>query len=208
MEPSLLEGDYIIVSKYSYGFSRHSIPLGLPLFSGRVFGRVPHRGDVVVFKLPRDGHTDYIKRVVGLPGDRVQLKKGILYLNGLAVSRRPLPSIITDSGYGFARTVERFEETLPNGRRYVTYDYGTDGDLDNTGVYFVPKGRYFMLGDNRDNSLDSRVPKAIGVGFVPYENLVGRAEFILLSWNKDAEFLKPWTWFTDARPDRVFRSLR
>jgi len=208
MEPNLVEGDYIVVSKFSYGFSRYSIPFSPPLFSGRVFGRPPERGDVVVFKLPRDGRTDYIKRVIGLPGDRIQMKAGVIFLNGSAIPRRALPSVMMDSGYGFSRSVERFEETLPNGRRYVTYDYGTDGDLDNTPVYVVPKDKFFMLGDNRDNSLDSRVPSAIGVGFVPEENIVGKAQGILLSWNKDAQLLEPWTWFTDARPERFFRSLR
>ena len=208
MEPNLLEGDYIIVSKFTYGFSRHSIPLSPPLFSGRILGRDPQRGDVVVFKLPRDGHTDYIKRLIGLPGDRIQMKGGVVYLNGSAIPRRPLPSVMMDSGYGFTRSVERFEESLSNGRHYVTYDYGTDGDLDNTPVFLVPKGQYFMLGDNRDNSLDSRVPSAIGVGFVPAENLVGKAQVILFSWNKGASLLEPWTWFSDARPDRFFRSLR
>ena len=208
MEPNLLEGDYIVVSKFSYGYSRYSAPLALPLFPGRVFGHAPQRGDVVVFKLPRDGRTDYIKRLIGLPGDRIQMKAGVVYLNGVAVPRGVLPSVMMDSGYGFTRSVERFEETLPNGRRYMTYDYGTDGDLDNTQVYVVPAGHYFFLGDNRDNSLDSRVPSAIGVGFVPAENIVGRAQVILLSWGKGAEILQPWTWFMQARPERFFRSLR
>jgi len=208
MEPNLLEGDYIVVSKFSYGYSRYSAPLALPLFPGRVFGLAPQRGDVVVFKLPRDGRTDYIKRLIGLPGDRIQMKAGVVYLNGVAVPRRVFPSVMMDSGYGFTRSVERFEETLPNGRRYMTYDYGTDGDLDNTQVYVVPAGHYFFLGDNRDNSLDSRVPSSIGVGFVPAENIVGRAQVILLSWGKGAEILQPWTWFMQARPERFFRSLR
>ncbi|OYU70103.1 MAG: signal peptidase I [Alphaproteobacteria bacterium PA2] len=208
MEPNLLEGDYIVVSKFSYGFSRHSIPLSPPVMTGRIFGREPQRGDVVVFKLPRDGRTDYIKRLIGLPGDRVQMKGGVIYLNDAPVPRRSLPTVMMDSGYGFTRSVERFEETLSNGRKYVTYDYGSDGDLDNTAVFVVPAGQYFVLGDNRDNSLDSRVPNAIGVGFVPAENIVGKAQVILLSWNKGASLLEPWTWFTHARPDRFFRSLR
>lgn len=208
MEPNLLEGDYIVVSKFSYGFSHHSIPFSPPLFSGRIFGKTPERGDVVVFKLPRDGRTDYIKRLIGLPGDRVQMKAGVIYLNGAAIPRKAFPSVMMDSGYGFTRSVERFEEKLPNGRTYMTYDYGTDGDLDNTGVFVVPAGQYFVLGDNRDNSLDSRAPSSIGVGFVPAENVVGKAQVILLSWDKGADLLKPWTWFMDARPDRFFRSLR
>ena len=104
--------------------------------------------------------------------------------------------------------MERYKETLPNGRSYVTYSYGSDGDVDNTGVYVVPAGHYFMMGDNRDNSQDSRFPEAVGVGFVPFENLVGRADLILLSWNDQASLFKPWTWFTDARPSRFAHLLK
>ncbi|MFN3522873.1 MAG: signal peptidase I [Phenylobacterium sp.] len=208
MEPTLLEGDYIIVSKYAYGWSHHSIPFSPPLFRGRVFERAPHRGDIVVFKLPRDGRTDYIKRLIGLPGDRVQVKGGAVFINGKEVPREPLSPQMVDTGYGFSREVERFRETLPNGRSYVTYDFGPDGEVDDTDVYVVPEGYYFFMGDNRDNSLDSRVPSAVGVGYVPAENLVGKAEIILLSWDKDVSVFKPWTWFTDARPGRFFNLLK
>jgi signal peptidase I len=208
MEPTLLEGDYIIVSKYSYGYSRNSIPFSPPLFRGRVLEKAPQRGDIVVFKLPRDGHTDYIKRLVGLPGDRIQVKAGVLYINGTAVPRKPLPSVMVDSGYGFTRSVQRFQETFPNGKTFTTYDFGPDGDVDNTGVFVVPENHYFFMGDNRDNSLDSRVPLEIGVGYVPAENLVGKAQLIMLSWNKDASLFKPWTWVLDARPGRFFNVLK
>jgi signal peptidase I len=208
MEPTLLEGDYIIVSKYSYGYSRNSIPFSPPLFRGRVLEKTPERGDIVVFKLPRDGHTDYIKRLVGLPGDRIQVKGGVLWINGTAVPRKALPSVMVDSGYGFNRSVQRFEETFPNGRRFVTYDYGTDGEKDDTGVFVVPENHYFFMGDNRDVSLDSRYPAEIGVGYVPAENLVGEAQLIMLSWNKDASLFKPWTWVLDARPARFFNVLK
>ncbi|HEX5378676.1 MAG TPA: signal peptidase I [Phenylobacterium sp.] len=208
MDPTLLEGDYIIVSKFSYGYSRNSIPFSPPLFSGRVMERQPDRGDIVVFKLPRDGHTDYIKRLIGLPGDRIQVKGGVLYINGAAVPRKPLPSTMVDSGYGFTRNVERFEETLPNGKHYVTYDFGPDGEVDNTGVFVVPENHYFFMGDNRDNSLDSRVPSEIGVGYVPAENLVGKAQLIMLSWSKGASLFKPWTWVLNAQPDRFFHVLK
>ncbi|MDO9246888.1 MAG: signal peptidase I, partial [Phenylobacterium sp.] len=184
MDPTLLEGDYIIVSKYSYGYSKNSIPFSPPLFKGRIMDRMPERGDIIVFKLPRDGHIDYIKRLVGLPGDRIQMQGGVLFINGKAVPRRALPPVMVDSGYGFTRNVERYEETLPNGKSYITYDFGPDGDVDNTGVFVVPEGSYFFMGDNRDNSLDSRVPAEIGVGYVPAENLVGKARIIMLSWNK------------------------
>ena len=209
MEPTLLEGDYIIVSKYSYGYSKNSIPFSPPLFKGRIMERIPERGDVVVFKLPRDGHVDYIKRLIGLPGDRIQVIGGVLHINGQAIPRKPLAPVMVDSGYGFTRNVERFEETFPNGKRFITYDFGPDGDVDNTKVFVVPEGNYFFMGDNRDNSLDSRVaPEAGGVGYVPAENLVGKARIIMLSWNKGASLFKPWTWVLDARPSRFFHNLK
>jgi signal peptidase I len=208
MVPTLLEGDYIIVSKFSYGYSRHSIPFSPPLFSGRILGGKPQRGDVVVFKLPRDGHTDYIKRLIGLPGDRVQVRGGVVYINGKEVPRVAQPTESEETDFGFARAAERYRETLDNGRTYVTGDYGPDGEVDNTDVYIVPEGNYFFMGDNRDNSLDSRFPTAVGVGMVPAENLVGKAQIILLSWNKQASLFKPWTWVMDARPSRFFKLLR
>uniref|UniRef100_B0T3H9 Signal peptidase I n=1 Tax=Caulobacter sp. (strain K31) TaxID=366602 RepID=B0T3H9_CAUSK len=231
MEPNLLQGDYIIVSKYSYGWSRHSIPFSPPLFNGRVLGKTPRRGDIIVFKLPRDPNVDYIKRLIGLPGDKVQVRGGLVYINGKVLERKELPSALVDTGYGTVRA-GRFEETNPEGRQYVTQDYGPDSEADNTGVYTVPENCYFFMGDNRDNSLDSRFDPGVspfktgtgvckwdfandqfigmqqGVGFVPAENLVGRAQLILLSWNPDAHLFKPWTWFLDARPSRFFRVLK
>ena len=208
MEPTLLEGDYIIVSKFSYGYSRHSIPFSPPLFKGRIMERSPERGDIFVFKLPRDGRTDYIKRLIGLPGDRVQMRQGRLWVNGKEVIDKELPPMMIDSGYGFTRNVQRFQETLPGGRTFITYDFGPDGDVDNTPTFVVPEGHYFFMGDNRDNSLDSRVPAEIGVGFVPAENLVGKAQIILLSWNPGASLFKPWTWVLNARPSRFFNILQ
>jgi len=209
MEPTLLEGDYIIVTKFSYGYSRHSIPFSPPLFDGRVLERKPERGDVVVFKLPRDSSTDYIKRLIGLPGDRVQMRRGRLWVNGEQIPAKELPPVMMDSGYGFTRSVQRFEETFSNGRTFVTYDFGPNGDVDDTQTFVVPEGHYFFMGDNRDNSLDSRVPaQENGVGFVPAENLVGKAQIILLSWNPGASLFKPWTWVTDARPSRFFNVLK
>ncbi len=208
MEPTLLEGDYIIVSKYTYGYSRHSAPFSPPLFEGRVMDRAPTRGDIVVFKLPRDGRTDYIKRLVGMPGDRIQVREGVLFINGRAVPRNAAGTGLIQSPFGFERPVERFQETLPNGREYMTFDLGPDGEVDNTGVFTVPAGHYFMMGDSRDNSVDSRYPPDFGVGFVPAENLVGKAEMIVFSWNPEAALFKPWTWFTEIRPDRFFNKLR
>ena len=208
MEPNLLEGDYIIVSKYSYGYSHHSIPFSPPIFSGRIFERAPQRGDIIVFKLPRDNHTDYIKRLIGMPGDRVQVRDGIVYINDKPLARTREGEVVLDMGGGFGQPATRYRETNPEGRQYVTYDFGPTGDVDNTGVYVVPQGQYFLMGDNRDNSLDSRYPEEVGVGFVPAENLVGRAQIILLSWNRGASILKPWTWFTHARLSRFGHVLK
>jgi signal peptidase I len=207
MVPTLLEGDYIIVSKFSYGYSKASLPFSPDIFHGRILGGKPKRGDVVVFKLPRDGHTDYIKRLIGLPGDRVQVKGGVVFINGRMIPREPMSAVMEDTDYGFARPVERYRETMDNGRKYLTNDYGPDGEVDNTDVYVVPEGNYFFMGDNRDNSLDSRFPKEVGVGFVPAENLVGKAQIVLLSWNKGATLFKPWTWFLNARPSRFFNII-
>jgi signal peptidase I len=178
MEPNLFEGDYIIVSKYNYGYSRHSFPISLPesWLGGRVFAHQPTRGDIVVFKLPRDNKTDYIKRLIGLPGDRIQVKQGLIYINDKPIVRKRMPDGTEDMGYG-VRPVERFQETLPNGVTYMTNSYGDNQDVDNTDVYVVPEGHYFMMGDNRDNSQDSRY-----WGFVPDENIVGKAFFVWMNF--------------------------
>jgi len=208
MEPNLLKGDYIIVSKYSYGYSKHSIPFSPPLFKGRIFFHAPKRGDIIVFKLPSDNKTDYIKRLIGLPGDRIQVTAGVVSINGKVLTR--IYDGPGDPGTCWnGSTVQRFRETNPINRTYITYDCGPRGDVDDTGVYVVPQGHYFFMGDNRDNSLDSRVaPEASGVGYVPAENLVGHARIILLSWNDKATLFKPWTWFLDARPSRFFNVLK
>jgi len=209
MEPNLYEGDYIIVSKFSYGYSKHSIPFSPPVFSGRVLEKKANRGDIVVFKLPSDNRTDYVKRVIGVAGDRIQMKAGLLYVNDKLVARQPLSPVREDVGGGYVRDVARFEETLATGKHFTTQDFGTDGELDNTDVFIVPEGHYFMMGDNRDNSSDSRVNPAIGgVGYVPAENLVGKAQIILLSWKPEASIFKPWTWVLDARPSRFFKVLK
>jgi signal peptidase I len=181
MVPTLLEGDYLFVSKYAYGYTHYSLPFSPRVFPGRIFGWAPARGDVVVFRLPKDDSVDYIKRVVGLPGDRIQMKQGLLYINGTAVVRERLADLVEGDSCGLdsgART-KRWRETLPNNVSYETMDCVDNGFYDNTNVYTVPDGHFFMLGDNRDNSTDSRVLSA--VGYVPLENIVGRAGLIFYS---------------------------
>ncbi|MEO8812853.1 MAG: signal peptidase I [Caulobacteraceae bacterium] len=230
-EPNLYQGDYIIVSKWSYGYSRHSILFSPPVFNGRLFFHAPTRGDTIVFKLPRDGHTDYIKRLIGLPGDTIQIRKGVPYINGKALGEVKIRDVVT-TDRGRPEQAAWVHETNPEGRSYLTQVHGGDEPADNTGTYVVPPHCYFMMGDNRDNSADSRFDPGLapedprlggcgwdsrldaplnydtGVGFVPEENLVGKAQIIMVSWTDKASLFKPWTWFTQLRPDRFLRLLK
>jgi signal peptidase I len=225
MKSTLLVGDYLFVSKLSYGYSKYSfprrldfslfnrnisIPLMPDLFSGRIFAAEPKRGDVVVFKLPRDNSTDYIKRVIGLPGDEIQVRGGVLYVNGQAIPKRRVDDFLTREDDGPPRRIPRYEETLPNGVKYLVLDAEPNGPFDNTSVYKVPAGHFFMMGDNRDNSTDSRA--SWGVGYVPFENLVGRADIIFFSAafdDPDAfRILAPWHWPLDIRWNRFFKIVR
>ncbi|MGO9675292.1 MAG: signal peptidase I [Methylocella sp.] len=210
MIPTLLIGDYLFVSKYAYGYSKHSFPFSPDLFNGRLLGSPPKRGDVVVFKLPRDGQTDYIKRVIGMPGDRIQMKEGRLYINGEIVPRTPIKQERTEDFYGRETTVPTYEETLPGGVRHTIIEIqGDTGFYDNTGVYEVPPNNYFMMGDNRDNSTDSRVsPDQGGVGYVPFENLVGRAELIFFSVGKGEPAWAFWEWPWTVRWDRMLKTVK
>jgi signal peptidase I len=205
--PTLLVGDYLFTSKYSYGYSRYSIPFGPPLFSGRLWGSEPKRGDISVFKLPKDNSTDYIKRVIGLPGDKIQVVEGILQINGKAVQRERIADYETSDAFGRTIAVPQYQETLPNGvsHRIIERD-GDRGYWDNTYVYTVPAGHFFMMGDNRDNSTDSRDESS--VGFVPFENLVGRAEIIFFSIDENASAWKIWEWPWTVRWNRLLRPIK
>jgi len=220
MLPRLLVGDYLIVQKWAYGYSKHSLPFSLPLFDGRVLTRLPERGDVAVFKAPPGHKVDYIKRVIGLPGDLVEVRDGQIILNGQAVKRVRTGEFILPvtpnspcfspafTSAGRDGTTEcrypRYVETLPGGRSYATIDIGPT-QADDTQVYTVPAGQLFFMGDNRDQSADSRFPpvEGRGIGLVPIDNLVGRAWFSVFSTDGSANWLLPWTWFTAARWERI-----
>jgi len=204
MKPTLLVGDYLFVSKFSYGYSRYSFPWGLPPFHGRIFGQEPERGDVIVFKKPSDNETDYIKRLIGLPGDRIQVKGGILHINGEPVRRERIGDA-TESDRWAVNRYQVYRETLPNGRQHLIWEVRDDDSLDNTIEYLVPEGHYFFMGDNRDNSKDSRVLSE--VGYVPEENLVGRAEFLFFSHNTSANWWEVWRWPGMIRFGRIFRGI-
>jgi signal peptidase I len=209
MIPTLLVGDYLFVSKYAYGYSSHSLPYSPPIFSGRVLGTPPKRGDVVVFKLPRDGQTDYIKRVIGLPGDKIQMKDGRLYINDVIVPREPIAKAHTEDFFGRETDVPTYRETLPGGVAHTIVEIQGDTGLnDNTETFVVPPNDYFMMGDNRDNSLDSRVPpEQGGVGYVPFDNLVGRAEIIFFSVRDGEAAWEFWKWPWSVRWNRLFQPV-
>ncbi|MDP2697832.1 signal peptidase I [Thalassospira sp.] len=203
MIPSLLVGDYLFVSKFSYGYSKHSLPFSLPLIPNRILTTEPKQGDVVVFKLPSDPSQDYIKRVIGLPGDTVQVIEGRLHINGVVAPRERIGDYILTDGTGQAIAVPQYMEILPNGTMHPILEiFGDQGPSDNTDPFTVPADHYFMMGDNRDNSADSRAfsPR---FRFVPLENLVGRAEFLFYS--KDSS--QPIYDFSSIRFERLFKGV-
>ena len=201
MEPNLLIGDRLFVSKYSYGFSRHSFPFSIPLIPGRIFYNEPKRGEIVVFKTPEDNRTDYIKRLIGLPGDTIRIDSNEIFINNKKILRE---SINTEKYKYF--DVDRIKEILPNKYFYDVYEFKkqiVDLNTNNLNEIKVPKDNFFVLGDNRDNSQDSRF-----IGFIPKKNLVGRAELVFVSFDTEiGSFLKFWTWFPALRKDRFLVDL-
>lgn len=204
MRPTLLEGDYLFVTKWAYGYSRHSLPFSPNLFSGRIWGAEPQRGDVVVFKYPPNPSLDYIKRVIGLPGDVVQMREGVLHINGEPIPREMIGVVEDVDITELARPVEVWRETMPNGVTYDTLDLTPNSIGDNTRAFEVPQGHFFMMGDNRDNSTDSR----FSVGYVPYDHLVGRANIIFFSMSGGASPLEIWRWPSEVRFGRIFNMVR
>jgi signal peptidase I len=211
MENTLLVGDYVFVSKYSYGYSKYSFAIPtifwneiIPVdFSGRIWPGEPQRGDVIVFRQTANPNVDFIKRLVGLPGDEIQVQNEILYINGAPVPRRKLEDVEGISNNGEPVKIAQFEETFPNGVKPHVLERTTEHNLANTSVFKVPAGHYFMMGDNRDNSSDSRAPGG-GVGFVPFENLVGKAQVVFFSCSAKCTWYLPWTWPTGIRWSRLF----
>ncbi len=205
MVPNLLVGDYLFISKYSYGYSRYSFPFGLGGFEGRIHGKTPNRGDVVVFKLPSNTQIDYIKRVVGLPGETIQVINGRLYIDGKIVPREARGMVEYTKENGMTAKVMEYEETLPGGTKHTIYEESDQGPLDNTEKYKIPDGHYFMMGDNRDNSQDSRVLS--NVGYVPFDNLEGRAELLFFSTDGSAHIFEFWKWPTATRFSRILSMI-
>jgi signal peptidase I len=219
MVPTLYIGDYVMVAKWPYGYSRYSFPFGVPSFDGRIFRDLPERGDITVFRGP-DGN-DFVKRVIGLPGDTIAVRGGMLILNGRAIPRESVgvvevpisanspcrvvpPATPQTTADGTKCRYPAYRETLPNGRSWLVLDQIDNPRADDVPPIVVPDGHVFMMGDNRDDSLDSRFsPAEGGVGFVPVDNLVGRAMFMFWSTDGSADYLKPWTWFTALRGDRI-----
>ena len=204
MKPNLLVGDFIFVSKYSYGFSKHSLPFSIPLIPGKIFSNKPERGDVVVFKTPENNRTDYIKRVIGLPGDKIEIKNGIIFINGSEILRKKLNDFIDTDNKTSNKRVRMYNEYFFN-KEINILDITDNGIADNTQLFNVPENHFFVMGDNRDNSQDSRFIST--VGFIPYENLVGKAQFIFFSL-ENARFLQIWKWPSSIRYERIFQKIQ
>ena len=204
LQPTMMIGDYFVASKFTWGYGRYSFPFGIVPIKGRIFGREPNRGDIAVFR-PVPQKEDYVKRVIGLPGDTIQMKGGRLFINGAMVKREFLRRTTDKDSYGTILPVLQYKETLPNGLSYTINEISDTGPLDNTAKYVVPAGHYFMMGDNRDRSQDSRVLSA--VGYVPAGNLIGKAEFRFFSIKDDIPPWEIWRWPANVRWDRMFQSV-
>lgn len=206
MIPTMLVGDYLFVSKSSYGYSRYSFPMAMFPIEGRINGKTPERGDVVVFRKPHNENIDYIKRVIGMPGDKIQVMNGRLYINDQRVKREFIGDYKSYSQpENTVVTFKRYKETLPNKRVHEIIEKSDREQLDNTSVFTVPTGNYFMMGDNRDGSLDSRVLDE--VGYVPFENFVGRAERIFFSVDEKAKIWQIWNYPWSLRLTRFFQKI-
>ena len=204
MKPNLLVGDFIFVSKWSYGFSRHSLPFSIPLIPGKIFSKLPERGEVVVFKTPEDNRTDYIKRVIGLPGDRIQIIDGKIIINDNLILRKKLKDFIDTDKNSSIKRIRKYKEYFFN-KEIEVLDITDQGIVDNTNLYVVPEGHFFVMGDNRDNSQDSRFTNI--VGYIPIENLIGKAQFIFFSL-ENSRFLELWKWPKAIRTKRLFMQIK
>ena len=204
MYPTLEVGDFLFISKYSYGYSKHSFPFSFPIFEGRIWEDKPQRGDVVVFKYPGDNKTNFIKRVVGLPGDKIQLKDGRLYINNEITKREDVGAYVISEYVISPVEFRKYKEINPEGREYEIIELADNvKGSDNTVEFNVPEGHYFMMGDNRDNSNDSRKD----VGFVPFDNITGKARFLFYSHNGRQHLFNPITWFKAVRWKRIFNKI-
>mgnify|MGYP001580090982 FL=1 len=202
MKPNLLVGDFIFVTKWSYGYSKHSLPFSIPLIPKKIFSNIPNRGDIVVFKTPEDNRTDYIKRVIGLPGDKIRVTNGEIYLNENKILRKKLNDFIDNDKNAFIKRIRKYQE-YHDDLTFEVLDIMDDGIADNTKLFLVPEGHFFVMGDNRDNSQDSRFKT---VGFIPIENLVGKARFIFFSL-ENSRFLEIWKWPKSIRGNRIFKKI-
>tara|TARA_B100001540_G_C15688216_1_gene588043 strand:- start:322 stop:1047 length:726 start_codon:yes stop_codon:yes gene_type:complete len=203
MKPNLLVGDFIFVSKWSYGYSRHSLPFSIPLIPKRIFSNIPKRGDVVVFKTPQDNRTDYIKRVIGLPGDKIKIVNGEIILNDSNIIRKKMNDFIDNDDQSSMKRVRRYKEYIDN-LNFNILDIMDNGIVDNTETFIVPEGHFFVMGDNRDNSQDSRFKT---IGYIPFDNLVGKARFIFFSL-ENSRFLEIWKWPMAIRGSRIFKTIQ
>ena len=202
MKPNLLVGDFIFVTKWSYGYSKHSLPFSIPLIPKKIFSNIPNRGDIVVFKTPENNRTDYIKRVIGLPGDKIRVTNGEIYLNENKILRKKLNDFIDNDKNSFIKRIRKYLE-YHDDLTFEVLDIMDDGIADNTKLFLVPEGHFFVMGDNRDNSQDSRFKT---VGFIPIENLVGKARFIFFSL-ENSRFLEIWKWPKSIRGNRIFKKI-